>query len=82
MSENFTVATRYASYNYGVVFSNFALELGKLYELTVTKWSSKYAGTLSIGITTIKPEKITLPPTVSCLKPDVWYLTGKKKGVN
>lgn len=77
LSEDNTVATRTASYNYGIVFSNFPLEPDKLYEMKITKWSASFAGSLSVGVTTVQPKKITLPPTISCLKPDVWYLTGK-----
>lgn len=70
------VATRTTAHNYGIVFSNFVLEHDKLYEMTVTKWVGDYAGSLSIGITTVKPTKVTLPSIISCLKPDVWYLIG------
>lgn len=71
------VATRVTSHDHGLVFSNFSLELDKLYEITITKWSEKYAGSLSVGVTTIMPEKTVLPPTISRLKPDVWYVTGE-----
>lgn len=77
LSEDNTVATRTTSYNYGIVFSNFPLEPDKLYEMKITKWSPSFAGSLSVGVTTVQPKKVTLPPTISCLKPDVWYLTGQ-----
>ena len=77
LSEDYTIATRISSHNHGLVFSSFLLEPDKLYEITVTKWSGEYAGSLSIGVTTISPEKMTLPRTISCLKPDVWYMIGK-----
>ena len=76
LSEDYTIATRVSSHNHGLIFSNFLLEPDKLYEMTITKWTGVYAGSLSFGVTTISPENMTLPPTISCLKPDVWYMIG------
>lgn len=71
------IATRDQGHEYGIVFSKMPLKTDRLFEVRLTKWSAKYAGYISIGVTTSRIERNLVPSSVSLLTPDIWYLLGK-----
>ena len=75
-----TVATRVRNYAHGLVFSNSAVELDETFEVCIQEMAPQWAGTLRIGVTSLQISDSyaagNLPPTISSLMADTWYITG------
>jgi neuralized-like protein 4 len=75
-----TVATRVRNYAHALVFSSCALERDETFEVCIQEVAPQWAGTLHVGVTSLQISDSypagSLPPTISGLTADTWYITG------
>jgi neuralized-like protein 4 len=75
-----TVATRVRNYAHALVFSNSAVEPDETFEVCIQEVAPQWAGTLHVGVTSLQISDSypagSLPPTISGLTADTWYITG------
>lgn len=74
------VATRVRNYAHALVFSNSAVEPDEMFEVCIQEVAPQWAGTLRVGVTSLQISDSypagSLPPTISGLTADTWYITG------
>ncbi|PSN33663.1 hypothetical protein C0J52_20980 [Blattella germanica] len=77
-----TVATRVRNYAHALVFSNCPLEPDETFEVCIQEVAAQWAGTLHVGVTSLQISDSypagNLPPTISGLSADTWYITGNE----
>ena len=75
-----TVATRVRNYAHALVFSNSPLDSDEMFEVCIQEVAPQWSGTLHVGVTTLQISDNypagNLPPTISGLAADTWYITG------
>jgi neuralized-like protein 4 len=74
------VATRVRNYAHALVFSNSVVEPDEMFEVCIQEVAPQWAGTLRVGVTSLQVSDSypagSLPPTISGLTADTWYITG------
>lgn len=80
-SDNTAAARRSRTYNHGLVFGSSPLHINEVFEVQVAALALHWAGSLSIGLTTMPSENTrsrNLPDSITALDADTWFLTGNE----
>lgn len=78
-SDNTAAARRGRTYNHGLVFGSSPLHINETFEVRVAALALHWAGSLSVGLTTMPVENIhsrSLPDSVTAIDADTWFITG------
>ncbi|GAB6019762.1 Neuralized-like protein 4 [Chamberlinius hualienensis] len=79
LSSNGRTATRLNApieFNEAIVTSNRPLRDGEMFEVTIDKRVERWSGSLEAGVTTIRPEDLVFPSTMTDIDYDTWMLSG------
>lgn len=78
-SDNTAAARRGRTYNHGLVFGSTPLHINEVFEVQVAALALHWAGSLSLGLTTMPIESTrsrNLPDCMAAIDSDTWFLTG------
>ncbi|XP_071805443.1 neuralized-like protein 4 isoform X2 [Asterias amurensis] len=63
-------------FNDAIIMSNRALRDGERFEIVIEKMVDRWSGSIEAGVTTISPEELDFPSTMTDLDHDTWMLSG------
>ncbi|XP_022100637.1 neuralized-like protein 4 isoform X3 [Acanthaster planci] len=63
-------------FNDAIIMSNRPLRVGEMFEITIEKMVDRWSGSIEAGVTTIAPEELDFPSTMTDLDHDTWMLSG------
>lgn len=65
-----------SEFNDAIVFSSRPLRDGELFEVSLDNIVDRWAGSIELGVTAVRPDDIELPGTATDLCRDTWMLSG------
>lgn len=80
-SDNTAAARRGRTFNHGLVFGSSPLHINEVFEVQVAALALHWAGSLSLGLTTMPIESTrsrNLPDCMAAIDSDTWFLTGNE----
>lgn len=63
-------------FNAAIAISNRPLRDGELFEVVIERMVDRWSGNLELGVTSIKPEELEFPNTMTDVDHDTWILSG------
>ncbi|XP_050683839.1 neuralized-like protein 4 isoform X3 [Leptidea sinapis] len=76
LHDNKTAVRNFVEFNHGLILSAEPLQDDIIFEVTIDRKVNVWNGSLEIGVTTLDPEYIELPATVTKLRNTAWVLSG------
>uniref|UniRef100_A0A4W5JSR6 Neuralized-like protein 4 n=1 Tax=Hucho hucho TaxID=62062 RepID=A0A4W5JSR6_9TELE len=65
-----------SEFNDAIVISNRCLRDGELFEIVIQKMVDRWSGSIEAGVTSIRPEELEFPNTMTDIDYDTWMLSG------
>ena len=65
-----------SEFNDAIVMSNRPLREGEMFEIQVERMVDRWSGSIEAGVTSIKPEELEFPNTMTDIDYDTWMLSG------
>lgn len=65
-----------SDFNHGVVLTSRPLKPNELFEVVLDRVVTKWAGSIEIGVTTLRPEELDYPATMTNVRSGTWMMTG------